>query len=282
MILYKLKKDIEQKLNALRNQGKSVGFVPTMGALHKGHLSLIEASKKENDVTVCSVFVNPTQFNDVNDFSKYPVTIERDIQQLTEAGADMLFLPSVNEMYPEGTAINEHYELGELETILEGKYRPGHFQGVCAVVHRLFNVVKPHKAYFGQKDYQQCMVIKKLVALKNFPVQIVVHPTVRERSGLALSSRNLRLSERDKEHATILYKTLSYIKQNKNQAPVEALTTEAEQMILNSGFEKIDYVAICHAGTLKLIQNMNQQQQSVVLIAAFIGGVRLIDNMLLH
>ena len=282
MILYKLKKDIEHKINALRNQGKSVGFVPTMGALHEGHISLIKASKKENAITVCSVFVNPTQFNDSNDFSKYPVTTESDIQQLTEAGADILFLPLVNEMYPEGTAINEHYELGELETILEGKYRPGHFQGVCAVVYRLFNIVKPHKAYFGQKDYQQCMVIKKLVALKNLPVQIVVHPTVRESNGLALSSRNLRLSERDKERATILYKILSYIKQNKNQAPVEALTTEAEQMILNSGFEKIDYVAICNADTLKLIQNMNQEQPTVALIAAFIGGVRLIDNMMLH
>lgn len=282
MILYKHKKDIEQKINAFRSEGKSIGFVPTMGALHEGHLSLIKASRQKNTITVCSIFVNPTQFNDINDFKKYPVTIESDIQQLTEAGTDILFLPSVTEMYPEGTVATEHYDLDELENILEGKYRPGHFQGVCAVVHRLFLIVKPDTAYFGQKDYQQCMVIKKLVQLKSLPVEIIIHPTIRDNSGLAMSSRNLRLREKDKELVTILYKALSYIKEKKNQLSVDELLKEAKKVILNSGFEKIDYVAICDAVTLQPLQNLTNEQPAVALVAAFIGGIRLIDNRLLQ
>ncbi len=281
MILYKYKKDIEHKINELKQQGKSIGFVPTMGALHQGHLSLIEASREQNDVTICSVFVNPTQFNDINDFKKYPVTIETDILLLTEQGNDILFLPSVEEMYPEGTNGIEHYELDELETLLEGKYRPGHFQGVCQVVNRLFNIVKPHRAYFGQKDYQQCMVIKKMIELKQLPVEIVVHPTIREKNGLAMSSRNLRLSEEDKEKATIIYKALTYIKANKNEVDLITLKQEAAQMLMDNGFERIDYVEISDAETLKPLHNISDSKGAVALVAAFIGGVRLIDNLLL-
>lgn len=281
MILYKLEKDITQKINALRQHGKSVGFVPTMGALHEGHLSLIEESRKENSITVCSIFVNPTQFNDSNDFKKYPVTIESDIQKLTERGTDILFLPSVEEMYPDGTDAREHYDLGSLETMLEGRYRPGHFQGVCAVVDRLFKIVEPDKAYFGQKDYQQCMVIKKLIQLKSLPVEIVIHPTVRESNGLAMSSRNLRLGEDEKEQAAVLYKALSFIKNNKTKLPPEELQKEAERTILNAGFDKIDYVDIRDAATLQPIQNLNHND-AVALVAAFIGSVRLIDNLLLQ
>ncbi len=281
MILYKYKKDIEHKINELKQQGKSIGFVPTMGALHQGHLSLIEASREQNDVTICSVFVNPTQFNDINDFKKYPVTIETDILLLTEQGNDILFLPSVEEMYPKGTNGIEHYELGELETLLEGKYRPGHFQGVCQIVNRLFNIVKPHRAYFGQKDYQQCMVIKKMVEIKQLPVEIVVHPTIREKNGLAMSSRNLHLSEEDKEKATIIYKTLSYIKANKSEVDLITLKQEAAQMLMDNGFERIDYVEISDAETLKPLHNISDSKGAVALVAAFIGGVRLIDNLLL-
>lgn len=281
MILYKQKDDIQKRINSLKDEGKSIGFVPTMGALHEGHLSLIEASRKANDVTVCSIFVNPTQFNDPKDFEKYPVTIESDIAKLTEAGTDILFLPSVNEMYPGGTQTLQHYELGDLETILEGKFRPGHYQGVCNVVYRLFNIVKPHKAFFGQKDYQQCMVIQKLVELENLPIEIVVHQTVREDNGLAMSSRNLRLSDKEREKATAIYKSLLFIKENNKKFPVSELVEKATQMIVFAGFEKTDYVSICDATTLHPLEEIIEDTNAIALVAAFLQDVRLIDNMLL-
>ncbi len=281
MILYKHKQDIQAKIASLKNEGKTIGFVPTMGALHEGHLLLIEASRKIMDVTICSIFVNPTQFNDPKDFEKYPVTIEADILRLTEAGTGILFLPSVSEMYPEGTAALQHYDLGQLETVLEGAYRPGHFQGVCNVVHRLFSIINPDKAFFGQKDYQQCMVIQKLVALENLPIEIVVYPTVREKSGLAMSSRNMRLSSEGKEKAIIIYRSLLFIKENQKKFSTENLQKKASQMLLESGFEKIDYVSICNAKTLQPLQEINDKEKAVALAAAYLDGVRLIDNMLL-
>ena len=280
MILYQKKTDILKTIDSLKKQGKTIGFVPTMGALHQGHLSLIETSRQHNDVTVCSIFVNPTQFNDSNDFNKYPVTLEADILQLTEAGASLLFLPSVDEMYPEKNP-TDHYNLGNLETILEGMFRPHHFQGVCQVVQRLFNIIQPHNAYFGQKDYQQCMVIKKLVELEQFPINIIVHQTVRESNGLAMSSRNLRLSDDNKQRAVALYKSLLFIKENYAQQPVEELKKKAVQMINDAGFEKIDYVDICDAENLKTVQNKNSSTAVVALVAAYLNGVRLIDNMML-
>ncbi len=280
MILYKKKTDLILKINSLKKRRKTIGFVATMGALHKGHLSLIKASQKQNDITVCSIFVNPTQFNDSNDFNKYPVTLEKDILQLTEANTDILFLPDIDEIYPEGKP-TEHYDLGELETILEGEYRPGHFQGVCQVLHRLFNIVEPHKAYFGQKDYQQCMVIKKLVSFLQLPIEIVIHPTVREPSGLAMSSRNLRLNEDDKQRAVALYNALLFIKENRAKTNLAEVQENVAQIITNAGFEKIDYIAICDAETLQPIEIKNSAKPKVALVAAYIGGVRLIDNMLL-
>lgn len=280
MILYKKKKDIASKIKLLKEESKTIGFVPTMGALHQGHLSLIEASKQQNDVTVCSIFVNPTQFNDSNDFSHYPITLEKDIFQLTEAGTTLLFLPSVDEIYPEGKP-SDHYNLGHLETILEGEFRPGHFQGVCQVVHRLFNIIQPHKAYFGQKDYQQCMVIKKLIQLQQLPVEMIVHPTVRESNGLAMSSRNLRLSEDSKQKATALYKALFFIKQNVDDKSIEYCTEKAMQMVTDAGFEKIDYLQICDAETLQPLHHFTRSKPTVAMVAAFLNGVRLIDNLLL-
>ncbi len=280
MILYKKATDIQQKIKSLKKEGRTIGFVPTMGALHQGHLSLIEASHKENDVTVCSIFVNPAQFNDSNDFIKYPVTLEQDILQLTKAGTDLLFLPSVDEIYPEGKP-TDHYALEDLETILEGEYRPGHFQGVCQVLQRLFRIVNPHKAYFGQKDYQQCSVVKKLVKLMQIPVGIVIHPTIREASGLAMSSRNMRLSEEDKDRATAIYKALSFIKENKMQLPIPALVEQAKQTLIEAHFDKIDYVEIKNADNLEPIDSIAETTPSIALVAAFINDVRLIDNMLL-
>ncbi|MDQ2752936.1 MAG: pantoate--beta-alanine ligase [Bacteroidota bacterium] len=280
MILYKNKTDLIAKINSLKKEGKSIGFVPTMGALHQGHLSLIKASLQQNDITICSIFVNPTQFNDANDFNKYPITIENDILQLTEAGANLLFLPNIDEIYPEGKP-TEQYNLGNLETIWEGQFRPGHFQGVCQVVQRLFNIVQPDKAYFGQKDYQQCMVIKTLVHLLQLSIQIVIHPTVREASGLALSSRNLRLKDDDKKRAVALYDALTFIKQNRAKTNLDECKEKAQQMIVDAGFEKIDYIAICDAETLQPLQTENSAKPKVALVAAYISCVRLIDNMLL-
>ena len=280
MILYKKKKDLYTQIEIFKEDGKTIGFVPTMGALHAGHLSLITASLSENDITICSIFVNPAQFNDSNDFRKYPITIESDVEQLTTTGASILFLPNVEDIYPEGKP-QDHYELGALETVLEGQYRPGHFQGVCQVLYRLFSIIKPHKAYFGQKDYQQCMVVKKLVEIMGVSVEVIIYPTVREADGLAMSSRNMRLSANAKQNATALYKALFFIKEEKNQFSIPKLVQKAKQMIAESNFESIDYLEICDAETLQPMANHNPAIRSVALVAAYIDGVRLIDNVLL-
>ncbi len=260
----------------------SIGFVPTMGALHQGHLSLIGLSKQADTLTVCSIFVNPTQFNDPKDFEKYPVTIEQDILLLERAGCHVLFLPTVQEMYPNGTAPSLHYDLGYLETLLEGSHRPGHFQGVCQVVHRLLDIVQPTHFYLGQKDYQQCMVLKKLIELIGSPAVLTIGPTLREASGLAMSSRNMRLSEGDKQKATAIYEAHCFIKQHIQQGALLPLLQLAQKKILEAGFEKIDYVAIGNAATLQPVTNWDGKEQLVVLTAAFLNGVRLIDNMLLN
>jgi pantoate--beta-alanine ligase len=212
MILFKTIADLTVYLDNKRNTPCSIGFVPTMGALHAGHLSLVEHSKKNTNVTVCSIFINPTQFNDPNDFAKYPVTLEQDLLLLEKAGCDIVFLPAVTEMYPAGTTATRHFELGHLETILEGKYRPGHFQGVCQVVHRLLEIVQPTALFLGRKDYQQCMVIKKLIGLAEWNISLDIIPTLREASGLALSSRNLRLPEDNRRSASVIYRSRLYIK----------------------------------------------------------------------
>ena len=198
MVLLKNATDLYNYLDSQRKNHISIGFVPTMGALHEGHLSLLAKSKKENSITVCSIFINPTQFNDPLDFEKYPVTIEQDIQKLDSIDCDILFLPSVDEIYPDGLNYNIHFALGELETIWEGKYRPGHFQGVCLVVKRLLEIVQPDMLFLGQKDFQQCKVIAKLIEILNFEkkIALIICPTMREPDGLAMSSRNMRLSDK--------------------------------------------------------------------------------------
>ncbi|MBX2931228.1 MAG: pantoate--beta-alanine ligase [Chitinophagaceae bacterium] len=263
---------------------KSIGFVPTMGALHQGHIALINQSKQTTEITVCSIFVNPTQFNDIKDFEKYPITVEKDILLLEYAGCDILFLPSVQEIYPEGLAIQKKYALDYLEEILEGKYRSGHFQGVCNVVERLLSIVKPTMLFLGQKDYQQCMVITKLIDLMQWKnkLQINIVPTKRETSGLAMSSRNTRLSEDEKQKAATIYQTLQFIQQNFITIPFITLIHTAENMLHKAGFEKIDYISICRADNLMPIKKYDSNIKMVVLIAAFMGEIRLIDNLLLE
>ncbi len=282
MIIHKTVDGIEKKLRSFINEHKTIGFVPTMGALHDGHISLIRSSKEQNDCTVCSIFVNPTQFNDKEDFKKYPVTIEKDILLLERSGADILFLPSANEIYPEGTDKLRHYDLGSLETILEGAYRPGHFQGVCQVVDRLLSIIKPTVLYLGQKDYQQCMVLKKMMEETGSPTKITLSPTLREASGLAMSSRNMRLNEQDKTKAAAIYETLLFIKQNISSSEIQTLKAQAAEMLLQNGFDKVDYVEIANAETLAPVSVWDGEAKLVALVAAFIGGVRLIDNMFLE
>lgn len=283
MILFKRVSELRNYLNKLRKSGKKAGFTPTMGALHDGHISLLNASKKENDVSVVSIFVNPTQFNDPKDFAKYPITIEKDISLLEAAGCDILFLPSVEEIYPAGQMLKKKYELGYLEDLLEGKFRPGHFQGVCQVVHRLLEIVLPDNLYMGQKDYQQCMVVKKLLELTGLEktITLKISPTLREQSGLAMSSRNVRLSESERAGAVAIFKALDLIRTTIAPGNTEELKQQAVNGLTNQGF-RVDYVEIADAGTLEPVTSWDGKTKLVALIAAFLGEVRLIDNLLLN
>lgn len=280
MILFKSVVDINTYLTIKSKSGNKIGFIPTMGALHAGHLSLIENSKKNHFLTVASIFINPTQFNDPQDFAKYPVTLEKDILALEQSGCDILFLPSAEEVYPNGTKLSPAFDIGYLETIFEGSYRPGHFQGVCQVMHRLLEIIMPATLFLGQKDYQQCMVIRRLIVLNKWNIELTVAPTFREESGLAMSSRNMRLTEPMKQKAAIIYHSLQYLKLQVKPGDLSIYTTKAEKMIREAGFEKIDYVAIADADTLQSITEWNGQTPLVALVAAFLNGVRLIDNRL--
>ena len=280
MILFKKTADINACLVKSKDAGKKIGFVPTMGALHQGHISLIQASKQADSVSVCSIFVNPAQFNDAKDFHNYPSTLEQDINFLEKAGCDVLFLPSVAEMYPDEMVNVQTYDLDYLETVLEGKYRPGHFQGVCLVVHRLLNIIPADNLYLGQKDYQQCMVIKKLIELEKIQTTIHICPTLRETGGLAMSSRNMRLTAEGRKHALNIFETLSYLKNNIKPGDLKDLKKAAINNLTHAGF-KVDYVEIADAADLKILDTWDGRTETVAVTAAFLENVRLIDNLLL-
>ena len=282
MILFKKANDLRNYLDTMSISGKSTGFVPTMGALHPGHISLAETCKNENDITVCSIFVNPAQFNDPVDFEKYPVTIEKDIALLEKAGCDVLFLPTVKEIYPDGLQQAKHYDLGYLETILEGKFRPGHYQGVCRVMERLLEIVRPQQLYLGQKDFQQCMVISLLIEKMGLgdKIKINICPTLREPDGLAMSSRNVRLDKENRAKASTIYQVLQYIKDNNRTTDPATLKKEAGHRLAKNGF-KVDYIEISDANTLQSLPQWDDKKNSVILIAAFLNDVRLIDNLVI-
>ena len=278
MIIFKYARQLEEYIQQQKTARKQIGFVPTMGALHNGHIALIDQSKKEAGLTVCSIFVNPTQFNNPKDYQLYPNTIGQDIAKLEAAGCEVLFLPAIAEMYPAGTTNLEQYDLGYLETLLEGKYRPGHFQGVCQVMYRLLTMVQPDKLFMGQKDYQQCMVVNRLLQLMQSAIQLVTCPTLREPDGLAMSSRNMRLPAEDRQKATTIYKCLTLIKEECNKGIAWAvIQKKAVQSLLDAGFT-IDYVELADARTLQ--PATGTQGPRVALIAAFLHDVRLIDNMM--
>ncbi|MEO5947425.1 MAG: pantoate--beta-alanine ligase [Chitinophagaceae bacterium] len=282
MILFKKAPALQNLLDDQQKKSLKTGFVPTMGGLHDGHLSLIDASKEVNDITVCSIFVNPTQFNNSVDFDKYPITIEQDISKLEETGCDVLFLPSVEEIYPAGLDIVKKYDLGFLEKVLEGEFRPGHYQGVCMVVDRLLNIVLPDNIYLGQKDFQQCMVIRKLIELIGLKERttITICPTLREMDGLAMSSRNMRLDEKERQRSPVIFQTLLFIKNNAGKISPSLLKNEAEEMLEEAGF-KVDYIEIADSLTLSTIKDWNDSKKAIALIAAYNNEIRLIDNMLL-
>jgi pantoate--beta-alanine ligase len=257
--------------------GKTIGFVPTMGALHNGHISLIKQAQQVCTEVVCSIFVNPTQFNDPKDLEKYPRPIAADIAMLEQAGCDILFNPTVSEIYDDDE--KWHLDIGDMEHLLEGKFRPGHYQGVMQVVNKLFNIVKPDMAFFGQKDYQQVMVITKMVELLNIPVKLVMCPIQRETDGLAMSSRNVHLTAYDREHALILSKTLGWVKEHFNVDNIAQLQQQAAQMLNNEPGIIPEYFEIVDGDTLKQVTTTTKKV--VALVAARAGKTRLIDNMLI-
>lgn len=269
--------ELRLELNARVAEGKKIGFVPTMGALHEGHASLVARSAAENDISVVSIFVNPTQFNDPNDLKKYPRTLEADCKLLEPIGADYVFAPSVEEMYP--TPDTRQFSYPPLDTVMEGKYRPGHFNGVCQIVSKLFDAVKPHRAYFGEKDFQQLAIIREMVKKEHYPIEIIGCPIVREADGLALSSRNTRLSEQERKEALSISRTLfdsvnfaASHTAEETKAFVEGCIDAAEGL-------QLEYFAVVDGYTLQPVSNWSTSEYVVGCITVFCGDVRLIDNI---
>jgi len=280
MFLIKTTKDLDTIIHKQKTDNKKIGFVATMGALHKGHVSLIERSKRENDTTICSIFVNPRQFNDKNDLINYPRPIEKDIIILEEAGCDVLFLPSPEEVYPEDYQ-DTPIELGALESVLEGAMRPGHFKGVALVVKRLFDCVKPDRAYFGQKDFQQTLVVKELVRQFKMPIVITVNDILREENGLAMSSRNIRLNNEQKNLAGFIFKALQTLRDNVFSVSFEEAVRIATVDILKHEGTRIEYIEIVDAENLEKLNKFIAGRKAVVLIVVNYFGVRLLDNLII-
>jgi pantoate--beta-alanine ligase len=280
MIIFKTSANLKEHLKKLHIKNTSTGFVPTMGALHGGHLALLKKSRQCAEATICSIFINPTQFNNPQDFKNYPVTIEEDIYLLEKNECDILFLPDVNEIYADRNFNCDRFELGYLETVLEGKYRPGHFQGVCQVVKRLLQIVDPTFLFTGQKDYQQCMVLKKLISLLESKAELVVCPTLREEDGLAMSSRNKLLSKDERMLAPAIYQSLLFLKQQIKPADLIQLRKSAEEFLTEKSF-KVDYVEFAKAENLMLIDYWNGEDPVIVLTAVYINKIRLIDNLII-
>lgn len=269
--------ELRNEINSAKEAGKTIGFVPTMGALHNGHIQLVNRCVSENEFSVVSIFVNPTQFNDKNDLIKYPRTLEADCKLLEETGCKLIFAPSVEEIYPEEDT--RQFDFGQLDKVMEGQFRPGHFNGVAQVVSRLFDAVTPDNAYFGEKDFQQLAIIRQMVKMLNYPIQIHPCPIVREESGLALSSRNARLSAEQLAIAPVIYQTLLQSKewkQTMSVADVKAKVTDS--LNANSHF-RVEYFDIVDGLTLQSLNNWSESDYIVGCIAVFCGEIRLIDNI---
>ena len=277
MKLIQTVKELKAQLDVLRKEGKQIGLVPTMGALHEGHSSLVRRAVAENDVVVVSDFVNPTQFNDQNDLIKYPRTLEADCALLEKEGAHIVFAPSVEEVYPEPDT--RQFSYAPLDTVMEGKYRPGHFNGVCQIVSKLFMMVEPHRAYFGENDFQQLSIIREMVKQMQFPLQIVGCPIVRESDGLALSSRNARLSTEERQQALNISKTLfASVDFSKTHTVAETQAFVEESIAEADGLE-LEYFEMVDGLTLQKVNNWEDTDYIVGCITVYCGEVRLIDNI---
>jgi pantoate--beta-alanine ligase len=272
--------DLQSFLKAKRDSGLTVGLVPTMGALHEGHLSLIRRAKKENDIAVASVFVNPVQFNNPTDLEKYPRTPERDVAMLESAGCDAVFMPSVEEMYP--TKVEDHYDFGAIEHVMEGACRPGHFNGVAIVVRKLFEIVEPNRAYFGEKDFQQLAIISKLVKDYHINLKVVPCDIVREKDGLAMSSRNMRLNADERAIAPMIYKVLRETVANvETMSPAEMKAFALKKYSDIKQFD-VEYVEIADETTLQSVTDWKDSEHVRIFVALQLGPVRLIDNLRIY
>ncbi|TAN19928.1 MAG: pantoate--beta-alanine ligase [Chitinophagaceae bacterium] len=279
MLIFKDKTTLAAYLKSLRRQGKKIGFVPTMGALHEGHLSLMKEASTHADVVICSIFVNPTQFNDRKDFEKYPIRREDDIKKLLGSPTELLFLPSVEEIYGPNTVNLETYDFGKIEKMLEGVHRPGHFQGVGQVMRRLLELIQPEVLLMGQKDYQQVLIINTLINILKINAQLIICPIVREPDGLAMSSRNLRLTEEARRKASGIYQTLVYIKDNYRRSPFDKLVKKGINFLEKQGFQ-VEYLTIANSRDLQVV-NKPVSSPMICLAAAWLDGIRLIDNVFL-
>jgi pantoate--beta-alanine ligase len=271
------RKDVREKIDQWKNKGKIVGFVPTMGALHKGHLSLVREAREQSDVVVVSIFVNPTQFNNPDDLKTYPRDLDKDVKMLEELKVELIFAPTVKEMYPEEDT--RQFDFGNLDKVMEGKFRPGHFNGVAQVVSKLFDYVNPDKAFFGEKDFQQLAIIRRMVKDLKMPVDVVGCPIVREPDGLAMSSRNMLLEPEMRKNAPVIAETLS---ESLNFAPGKTVKETIDlvtEKINNTGKLEVEYFEIVDGDTLQAVENWNDSDYIVGCIAVFAGKVRLIDNV---
>ncbi len=268
---------LENELKNLRNSGNKIGFVPTMGALHEGHISLIKQSNLDNDITVVSIFVNPTQFNNKNDYSRYPRILSDDIEKLKNVKCDFLFTPDEREMYPQEDT--RDFDFGLLDKVMEGKYRPGHFRGVGLIVSKLFEIVNPHKAYFGEKDFQQVAIIKYLTKQLGFEIDIIACPIIREEDGLAMSSRNMLLSKEQRKNVSLISKTLFESVNNAKSLSVSETKDFVKRTINDNPFMDVEYYEIVDSETLQSVQSWNDKGEKYGCIAVNVGSIRLIDNI---
>lgn len=280
MIILRESTEVKNWIENQKNAGKTIGFVPTMGALHSGHVSLVETSKKENDFTIVSIFVNPTQFNNSEDLKKYPRTEEKDANVLETAKVDAIFFPSVEDMYPQELESNE-FDFGGLENQMEGKFRPGHFDGVATIVKKFFEIIRPDKAYFGEKDFQQLRIIQELAKQLPFPIEIVPVPIMREYDGLAMSSRNTRLSEEMRAEAPKIYRILTNAKQYFQDHSIEETKKFVEEAFSQTKL-KLEYFEIAEEKTLASAREKSADQKLRAFLAAFADEIRLIDNLGLY
>tara|TARA_B100000902_G_scaffold192740_1_gene184172 strand:- start:3108 stop:3944 length:837 start_codon:yes stop_codon:yes gene_type:complete len=278
MKIFKTKLKLLQFISVFKNE-RSIGFVPTMGALHIGHMQLIKKSKEECDITICSIFINPTQFNNTDDYNNYPKTLNQDIKKLIAAGCDAVYAPKIDDIYADGEKA-KRFDFGALGSNMEGKFRPGHFNGMATIVEKLFNIINPTKAYFGQKDLQQLQIVKSLVKQINSKIEVIGVQTVREDNGLAISSRNKHLSQSDKNNASLIYKCLLHCFANK-QKGIDNLKSYVKDQFKKQNKLKLEYIEVTNLNNLMPIKKWGGENENAICIAAYINSIRLIDNIIL-